>query len=407
MNFIHSAARGKKIWLSELQGSAAMTENIITPAVNAREQQRWLWQGITHGADTVLFWCWRDEVFGREAGGFGISGNDGFAEQRLAAMKETGGILAKHADLLGTVRLDQPEVGIYFSPQSYYLNWCQEGNADYTMNAVQNYARALSRAGIPYCLVEEEHLAEVEKLKVLFLPRVLVLDPPAEAVLKAFVERGGVLVTESECGAWDSTGVWRYPEERFLARLTGVKERGRRMLTRQSAPVYIQGRALQLGLSQWTTPLAGGTATALSPCEDHNFPASLLSRATVGRGVVYLGGSFFGNGAANAGRRHFESFLKDIVLEAGASLPVEVVHPSSHEHDYQITVGKAGGKRVVSIFAPEACPAAEIRFKAGLFQSSTVRNLMTDEPINLSAGGTSAVIPLGGARWGIAILVEG
>lgn len=406
MTMIHSAARGKKLWLSELQGSAAMTENIITPAVNAREQQRWLWQGLSRGADTILFWCWRDEVFGREAGGFGIAGNDGFAEERLTAMNRTSRILSALPGLPENLRLDKAGVGVFFSPQSYYLNWCQEGNGDLAMQSVQNYCRALSRALIPHVVVEEEHLDVLEGLKVLFMPRVLVLDEPAERAIETFVRAGGILFTESEVGAWTSTGIWRYPQERLVARITGLAEKGRRMLNRQSSPVYIEGRVLQVALAQWMTPVPADAGIVIAPCEDAGKPASLLSRVPVGAGAVYVGGSFFGNAAHGPAARTFGAMVDFVTRDAGVRSPVEVIHPRDIDRDFQVVSGKLDGKQVLFIFAPEGVGVMELRLREGLFQPPGIRELLTGAEIKLGADGRNAVINLDPATWGIVILCE-
>jgi beta-galactosidase len=79
IDLVKSAARGKKVWLSELQGGRASQGFEVHQPVDALSQQRWVWNGLASGADTILFWCWRDEVFGRESAGFGISGADGLA----------------------------------------------------------------------------------------------------------------------------------------------------------------------------------------------------------------------------------------------------------------------------------------------------------------------------------------
>ena len=65
-----------------------------------------------------------------------------------------------------------PQVGVLFSPQTYYLHWAQEGSAQRVSSALQGYARALVRSSIPYLVVEEEHLDVLDGLKVLFLPHV-------------------------------------------------------------------------------------------------------------------------------------------------------------------------------------------------------------------------------------------
>ncbi|HUX02593.1 MAG TPA: beta-galactosidase trimerization domain-containing protein, partial [Phycisphaerae bacterium] len=91
----------------------------------------------------------------------------------------------------------RPEVGVLFSPQTYYHNWAIEGNADRARKALEGYARALVRSSIPYALVEECHLEALEGMKILFLPRTLVVDDETAEAFERFVRAGGTLVTES------------------------------------------------------------------------------------------------------------------------------------------------------------------------------------------------------------------
>ena len=95
---VRSAARGKRVWLSELQGGRARARIRKPRSCAAASQQRWIWTGISSGADTILFWCWRDEVFGSESSGFGLIGSDGLAEPRLAAMRKTARVLDQYRD---------------------------------------------------------------------------------------------------------------------------------------------------------------------------------------------------------------------------------------------------------------------------------------------------------------------
>ena len=158
IDMVKSAARGRKVWLSELQGGRAAVGFNTYGVVRAAQQQRWLWNGLGCGADTILFWCWRDEVFGRESAGFGISGRDGCAEERLAATRVTGELWERYAELFDHYVPDRAEVGLLFSPQSYYLGWAQEGSGDRIRDGLAGYGRALTRSSIPLLFVEEEHL---------------------------------------------------------------------------------------------------------------------------------------------------------------------------------------------------------------------------------------------------------
>ena len=76
--------------MSELQGGSARQGFDVRPSVEARPQQRWVWNGYGRGAKAVIFWCWRDEFFGRESSGYGLAGRDGLADERIALMQQTG-----------------------------------------------------------------------------------------------------------------------------------------------------------------------------------------------------------------------------------------------------------------------------------------------------------------------------
>ena len=406
LNFIRSAARDKRMWLSELQGGASVTGNTARRPVPPRDQQRWLWQGIANGADTILFWCWRDEVFGIESGGFGITGGDGYARQRIEALRRTSEIIAKHDNLLSSFRPDRPEVGVLFSPQSYYLNWAQEGDAQRSVTSLSNYCRALSRLSMPCLVVEEEHLEELEGLRILFLPRVQVLDKATEQALEEFVRGGGVIVCESECGAFDSRGMWRYPEERLTARLTGVQELGRRQLTDKYLDVPAADTPVEIGIDQWLTPMSAEKGEVRVPHRDGLKKTSLYSRADVDQGAVFLFGTFPGNGVVPERRRAFDAVLKGILEETGVFPPARPLAPVDGEEAFQIYTGQSSGRRVVFLFSPESCAEADVELRKGLFKGRSARDLFSGDKLPVSKEGTSLVVPLSEENWGLAIVVE-
>jgi len=94
----------------------------------------------------------------------------------VAAMRKTAHVLEQYRDEVASYTPHVPAVGVYFSPQSYYLHWNQDGNADLPQNALLGYTRALLRSHIPYTIIEEEHLDSLDEIDVLFMPRSLVID---------------------------------------------------------------------------------------------------------------------------------------------------------------------------------------------------------------------------------------
>jgi beta-galactosidase len=402
IDFSASARQGKRLWLSELQGGRSNIGFSVAQSVDAASQQSWVWTGISAGADAVLFWCWRDEVFGRESTGFGLDGSDGLAPERLAAMRHTGAVLREHGDLLWTYEPALAQVGILFSPQAYYLHWAQEGAAGTPLAAVQGYARALVRRNVPYRIVEESHLDELAGLKLLILPRAVVMDRPVAEALERFVQGGGVIFCESEVGAFDTAGLYHYPEDRYLAKVTGVREVGRRRLTAESVHLTLGGTTYTLPAAQWLTPMVEEAEE-----EAH---AMLLKRVGVGGGRVVLCGTYLGDAYLQAGPRRgeaFESFLLALATKAGVERPATVVSATPSGGDFvHVRVGGGGSpmRSVAFIFVPTPDTEVTLAFRQGTFGERVVDLLSGREMPVAEACGAQRVV-LGPTAWGVTVLV--
>ena len=382
---VKSAAQGKRVWLSEVQGGRASTGFNVYDRVDAASQQRWIWNGLACGADTILFWCWRDEVFGSESAGFGLAGNDGLAEERLAAMRVTGNLLDTHRKLFATYQPGQPQVGLLFSPQAYYLAWSQEQTAKRMCNALTGYARALVRRSIPYRMVEEEHLGAMAGLKVLFLPRAIVTSEATEKKLAAFVRAGGTLVCESECGAFSPVGIYRYPQERFIAKLTGVAEVGRRALAGPAIEAMIDGATLTIPATQWVTPMVGRNGKPPVQCWASHEDGSLVCEVKVGKGRVILVGTYLGDAYRETPSMDFEGFLESIVRGAGCKPAVEVLSPAPTKDSFlYVKSGSAGGRRIVFVFFPPGCDLAKLRFAPGWFKGGKLTDIIAGQEVKVA-----------------------
>ena len=403
VEFVKSAARDKQVWLSEVQGGRAAAGFEIFEPVDALAQQRWIWNGIACGADTILFWCWRDEVFGSESAGFGIAGADGHAEERLAAMRTTGRLLEEHKEALADYTPVVPEVGVLFSPQAYYLTWAQEGTAKRAMDALTGYARGLVRNSIPYTVVEEEHLDALTGLKVLFVPRAIVMDGPTEAVLERFVADGGTLVCESECGAFDAAGLYRYPEDRFLARLCQAREVGRRPLETDTIAAALDGDTCHLGVTQWLTPYQLTQGEVLSAHED----GALLACVPAGKGRVVLCGSYLGDPYRQRNAAGFERFLSWAVRIAGCAPAVEVVsaRPEPEAFVY-LKYGQSHGKKLVFVFFPKGCHEVHLRFCEGFFETPKITDAISGNEVAVSNTPQGQECRLAASPWRFSVLIE-
>ena len=405
IEFVRAAARGKAIWLSELQGGRSAQGFDIHDPVDALSQQRWIWNGLACGADTILFWCWRDEVFTCEAGGYGLIGLDGLAEERIAAMQVTGRVLNEHADIMGGYAPEPGTFGVLFSPQSYYYYAAQDGHARKPQAALHGACRALVRRSIPFTVVEEEHLDVLADLKVLYLPRTTAITRDAEEALLKFVREGGVLAVESECGAFNEVGLYAYPDERFLAREAGLCEIGRRQVDCETFGARLGDMDISLGAAQWLTPLIANPA--LRTHASHGDGALLASRS-LGRGTILYCGSYPSEAYGKDQTSGFEDYLHWIAREAGWQPDVEVLSPAPGAQSFlYVKYGSSNGRRVLFVFFPPDCDCAHLRFHAGFFTSSHLVDIIsgTDHALTGSVDQPLELL-MDRPAWRFAVLVE-
>lgn len=378
---VKSAAGNKRVWLSEVQGGRASNGLQVHKPVPARDQQRWIWNGYACGADTILFWCWRDEVFGRESAGFGIIGKDGLAEERCAALKITGDALKQHGPLLAGYQPDPVEVGVLFSPQSYHYYFAQEGAGHMPAGALQNVAKELVRNAVPYQVLEEEHLeGKFDALKLIFLPRCTALPGPARKQLAEWVRNGGTLVTESECGAFDEHGLYSYPEDRWLTQLTGVEEIGRRALEEEETDVTIGSETFTLPICQWTTPLQEEGQIGI--------------QAPADQGHVIFIGSY---------PTSYMDLVPACLKTVGIQTKIRVVSPEVDGDSYlHVRTGMSDGKRLLFVFAPEGTREAELEVDEGVLSGTSFQSLR--DPVDVQIDGNR--IKLSIPEIGFAVLAE-
>lgn len=408
MEMIHSAARGKKFWVSELQGGRSNIGFEVSDSVRAVDQQRWVWNSIACGADTVLFWCWRDEVFGCESNGFGFIGNDGLADERIAAMQHTGKLLKQYSGLFESYKPAGSEVAIMFSPQTYYLYWAQEAEARKPLNSIRGFCLALIQNSVPFRIVEEEHLEELEGVKILFLPRVTVLDDGTIEKLKKFVMDGGTLYCEAETGAWDSKGIYRYPEERFPGIFSGVQEIGRRQVPKDPAfSAKFAKETYKLKASHMLSPWNATKGETLAELAGED--GALLSLVKLGKGKLILCGTYLGDEYEKQCYPDFENLVLKFIEEAGAGTgDIKIAAQAKNDFNSYVYTryGKAGGKNIAFVFFPSGCDAATLNFTGRIFSGNKVKDIFSGKEMVLETSGGTRRLKLEAGKSRIVILTE-
>ncbi|MGC9455643.1 MAG: beta-galactosidase [Phycisphaerae bacterium] len=318
-----SANRGKETWVSELQGGSARSGLDAQRSVDPSAQQRWIAHAMARGAKGVIFWCWRDEVFGRESSGFGLTGWDGLAEPRLEAMQRTGTFIEKHCELIDAYRPQEARVGVLFVPEAYMLDWTEHGKAEQSVDAVNGCALALERLRVPYDFVEPHHIDELEHLKVLLMPWPLVLPDEARKRIARFIRNGGRVLVEAEADAYDTLGWYRYADERPFMRSLGISNIGRREVPDDKLlPAMIGDEAVDLPVSQFLTPLSVPRSAEVLCVDEHDRP--LLVRKPVGEGAAWVAGAFFAESYRHKRNKGLERLIEAVLEDAGVKRDFDV-----------------------------------------------------------------------------------
>ena len=390
---LRSAAGDKKKWLSELQGGRYNIGFNVGQSVDAVRQQRWIWNGYAIGADKVLFWCWRDEVFGRESNGFGFAGYDGLREDRFQGMRKTGRLIKSHGELLEAYQPDRPEIGIFFSPQTYYLYWSQENSAARVLECIRGYAQALTESAIPFDVIEENHLDRLNHIKVLFLPRTHCMSETVAEKLIAWVKAGGRMIAETETGAFTPVGLYRYPEDRLFVKATGVREIGRRRLEESAVTVDVNGERFKLSCEDWITPMISKTS------DDE----SLVQTASLGKGGITFIGTFLKSAPNETGTIDpiFGKMVTHCATSHDVKAPVILADQGqSGRFPFFSKVGKSGDTTVVFLFLPDADTEYTVAFDSDRFPDDSAKELITDTSVSVVDG--TAIIPP--TPWGVAVI---
>lgn len=329
----------------------------------ASAQQRWIWNGIARGAKAVVFWCWRDEVFGCESGGFGLAGHDGLADERIEQLKHTHNVLKEHDTLLSGYAPDRPQVAILFEQANHMLDWAENGDANTAVSGLLGYLTALQRLNIPCQIIDSHHLGDLENVKLVFMPWSLVVRPETADRLVAFVEAGGTLFCEAETGAFTEQGFYASSgrDRAFMHRL-GIRDHGRRVRAISSITIDMHPNPLAICVDGWLTPLSADDSDILAR---QPYVGYLFLRRFLGKGRVYVLGSFAGSAYRRRRYNDFESLITHLAAEADV-MPSITVNSDIPGQMLQWRYGTSGDTRLLFLLNAGPARAVPVQLANGL-----------------------------------------
>ena len=236
--------------------------------VSREDMRRWLLLQLTAGAQTTVLWNTRPEHFWDEAQGQGFLGGRGELTPRADAIREYCAAAATHSDLLATSVKPPSPVAICLDESLYRIADGMDERRAVEMPTRGAY-EVLFAAGIDPDFIDIERASDtkLDAHRVLVLPFPFATAPTTIAKLRAYVERGGTVLSGPTPGRFSEYG-WAWPpgmvEE--AEELCGVRQAGLRHVAEFDGNARWTPDGCRAGDILPPTTLAGaGPLAGLSP----------------------------------------------------------------------------------------------------------------------------------------------
>ncbi len=325
---------GRMMVMEELTGPAGQTYFLRTPRPG--EMSLWTFQAIAHGADGVLHFRWRTARRGVEEYWSGVLEQDNIPGEKYQAFKREGEqIRAIGAEVLGSKLVSQVAVLNDFEDEWAfdYQYLTHDMNAGY---AYTNLFRAASEMKYNIDFIGPD--ADFSKYRVIFAPRLVLIDPAMAQKIRGFVENGGAFILAAHSALQDrDSALIGEPRPALLSGLFGVQVDSTQIYsTSQHAANSIQltkGEAIPVDTLAESLKTNG--ARTLGTWEQdflHGSPA--YTENTVGNGVAVYYGSVISLEAARSLLARYAPEKKVELLLTGIPREVEVTRRTKGDTDY-------------------------------------------------------------------------
>lgn len=270
------------------------------------------YQQLAHGADGQIWFRWRTCTAGREQYWHGLLGHDGRPLRRYQEAAQTAQEYhALAAELDGTTV--QAEVAIVMDYDSIWALKIQPGYGENNYHdAMRHYYQALFRAGINADFIPST--ADFAAYKVVIAPDLYILPDAVADRLHAYVEAGGILLTDCRTGVKDETNLcYDRTLPGKLSEVLGITIEEYEAVDKEiSYPVKgkerLGGEFTAVQYVDWVTPTGADVLARYQ--QWHLEPFAVATRNQFGKGLGYYVGTVIKED------RFYDALIKEILNEA-------------------------------------------------------------------------------------------
>ncbi len=202
----HDITRGLKkrnFWVMEQQSGPTGWEE-VGRQLRPNEMRLWVYQGIAHGADSIIYFRWRTSTMGTEEYWHGILDHDAIPRRRYEEVKLIGEEL-KRVEKLVEGSVVNSEVALVRSFDNEWVFEIQPHAHGFRyMEQLKKYYNYFYRRNIQVDIVNPYD--DLSKYKLVVAPGLIMLNDRITKSILDYVKNGGVFLTTFRAGAklWDN-----------------------------------------------------------------------------------------------------------------------------------------------------------------------------------------------------------
>lgn len=328
VDLVRAGSRGKPFWHAEAQaGPLWMQPQVIGRPredgriADAKDVRLWNMISIAGGATGIMYPRWRPLLDGPLFGAFGGFAMDGSATPRSDAAGQVARWANSNPDLW-KARPVRGEVGIAWVPESQIFNYVQQGSTDHYAQSARGAYRAFFDQNIQADFVHIDNLSEYP---LVYLPYPIHLQPDTVRKLTAYVNAGGILVSEGLPAYFGERGkVGTVQPNLGLDRLFGARESYVEFTPDllENYSMTVRGRTIPARYFIQEYALAGGRAAG-----QHTNGRTGAVEHSAGKGRTLLIGSFPAAGYFKHPTPEARAFFAGLLEWAGIARTLTVTDP--------------------------------------------------------------------------------
>jgi len=206
-------AQGRNgFYVGELQGGFGTIAVNVSPTVTPEDIRMWMWSALARGAKALNVYAWYPMSTGYESGGFGLINLDGSITERAREAGRIAQVVSRNEKVFLDARPAQAEIAVIYNPLAHFVGGRQrqaayggpQGEvAGIERDSLLGAYRALWPRNVPMDFVHIDHLEELGRFKLVYLPYPLMLPTGSVAKLREYVAGGGHLAVEARAG-WNN-----------------------------------------------------------------------------------------------------------------------------------------------------------------------------------------------------------